>query len=225
MQSGARVIALGRRLAPLEALAAEFGPAIAPRPCDVTDPGALARALGDVDRLDAIVVNAGRCEAAQMDDAEAEAVWRRVMAVNLDGAFNTLRVAGPKLRAGGRVVLVSSGLGRRGRAGYAAYTAAKHGVIGLARALALEWAPRRVTVNAICPGWVDTAMARGDLGKAAERAGIPPSDARSAAEAAIPLGRFVDADEVAALVSWLCAPSAGMITGQAYGISGGEVIG
>ena len=211
-------------MAPLEALAAELV-GIVPRSCDVTQPAALAQALEGFDRLDAIVVNAGRCETAGMDDVEAEAVWRRVMAVNLDGAFNTLRIAGPKLREGGRVVLVSSGLGRRGRAGYAAYTAAKHGVIGLARALALEWAPRRVTVNAICPGWVDTAMARGDLGKAAERAGIPPSQARAAAEAGIPLGRFVEADEVAALVGWLTSPDAGMITWQAYGISGGEVIG
>jgi NAD(P)-dependent dehydrogenase (short-subunit alcohol dehydrogenase family) len=97
--------------------------------------------------------------------------------------------------------------------------------MGLAKALALEWAPRRITVNAVCPGWVDTVMARADIGRAAERQGVPPTQARAAAEAGIPLGRFVTPDEVAGLVEWLASAEAGMITGQAYGISGGEVIG
>lgn len=196
-----------------------------PRPCDVTVPAAISSALADVDRVDTLIVNAGRCETGPIDGPDAGSIWRRVMAVNLDGAFNTLRVAGPRISAGGRVVLVSSGLGRRGRAGYTAYTAAKHGVLGLCRALALEWAPRGITVNAVCPGWVETAMALADIGRAAEQAGEPPAAVRARAEAGIPLGRFVTADEVAGLIAWLTSADAGMITGQAHGISGGEVIG
>lgn len=191
----------------------------------MTVPTAIASVLADVSRIDTLVVNAGRCETAAIDHADAPAVWRRVMAVNLDGAFHTLRAASERLVDGGRVVLVSSGLGRRGRPEYAAYTAAKHGVLGLCKALALEWAPRRITVNAVCPGWVDTDMARGDVARTAAQNGEPTAAFRARAEAGIPLGRFVSADEVAALIGWLASADAGMITGQAYGISGGEVMG
>lgn len=219
------MLALGRRSAPLQQLAAELGPAVTPAPCDVTAPDALAAALHGVERVAAVIVNAGLCDTAPLADPASAAVWRRVMAVNLDGAFNTLRAVEPRLIEGAQAVLISSGLGRRGRAGYAAYTAAKHGVIGLAKALALEWAPRRITVNAVCPGWVDTQMARADIGRAAERSGVAPPVARAQAEAQIPLGRFVTPDEVAGLVIWLASTEANMITGQSYGISGGEVIG
>lgn len=223
------MLALGRRSAPLQQLAAELGSAVTPAPCDVTAPDALAAALAAAldggDRVAAVIVNAGLCDTAPLADPASAAVWRRVMAVNLDGAFNTLRAVEPRLIEGAQAVLISSGLGRRGRAGYAAYTAAKHGVIGLAKALALEWAPRRITVNAVCPGWVDTPMARADIGRAAERSGVAPPVARAQAEAQIPLGRFVTADEVAGLVTWLASTEANMITGQSYGISGGEVIG
>lgn len=216
---------MGRRSAPLERLAADLGAGVLPRPCDVTQPASIDAALGDVERVDTVIVNAGLCETGPIDAPDAEAIWRRVMAVNLDGAFNTLRVVGPRIVAGGRVVLVSSGLGHRGRPRYAAYTAAKHGVLGLCKALALEWAPRGITVNAVSPGWVDTTMARSDVARSAERLGEAPEAFRARAEEAIPLGRFVAADEVAALITWLTSDAARMITGQSYGISGGEVMG
>ncbi len=130
--------------------------------------------------------------------------------MNLDGAFHCLRAA--RLREGAAVILLSSALGKVGRAGYGAYAASKHGMLGLMRSAALELAPR-VRVNAVCPGWVDTAMARADL----ERSGSKREDV----ERGIPLGRFVAPDEVASLVAFLADARA--ITGRAYDITGGEL--
>ncbi len=180
---------------------------------DVTDEVAVDRVFADLGPIDVLVANAGVCEPAAMDAPDAGQVWRRVLSVNLDGVFNCTRAA--RMREGGRVVVVSSGLGKVGRAGYAAYAAAKHGVLGLMRSLALEWAPRGITVNAVCPGWVDTKMARADV----LRSGRP----RREITAQIPIGRFVRAEEVAGLVAFLASPEGAAITGQAYNISGGEL--
>lgn len=172
--------------------------------------------------MHAIVAAAGVCRQAGIGDPEADDVWREAIAVNLTGAFHTVRAAAPLLPAGGRVVLVSSGLGKLGRARYAAYAASKHGVLGLARSLALELAPRKIAVNAVCPGWVDTEMARADLASTAAREGISIEEVRARAEGRIPLGRFVAADEVAALIAFLLGPDAAAITGEAFNVSAGE---
>ncbi len=215
LRDGCAVVAVGRRAESLEA--PFFDDRRVRRVvADVADGPALSAALEAALRPDeaiaAVVANAGICRTALIEAPDAAAVWHDVLATNLDGAFHTLRAVGPRLRAGGRAVVVSSGLGKMGRAGgYAAYAASKHGVLGLVRCLAHDWAPRGITVNAVCPGWVDTEMARADAG-----------DQRAAAEARIPLGRFVHPDEVADLVSFLAGPGAAMITGQAYNLSGGE---
>lgn len=189
-------------------------PGVIPVVADVTDLARLEAVMGRWPRLAVVVANAGRCDTATVDDPEGLAVWRAVLATNLDGVFHTARAAAPALAEGGRFIAVSSGLGKLGRAGYTAYSASKHGVIGLVRSLALEWAPRGVTVNAVCPGWVDTAMARADLAR---------HDWRLAEVArAIPLRRFVRPDEVAALCGFLASPAAASITGQAYNIGAGE---
>lgn len=180
---------------------------------DVTDEAAVERVFAELGEIDVLVANAGVCEPARMDDEDAADVWRWVLGVNLHGVFACVRAA--RMRAGGRVVVVSSGLGKVGRAGYAAYAASKHGVLGLMRSVALEWAPRGITVNAVCPGWVDTRMARADVVRSGRR--------RVEVDAEIPLGRFVEAGEVAALVGFLASPAAAAITGQAYNISGGEL--
>jgi NAD(P)-dependent dehydrogenase (short-subunit alcohol dehydrogenase family) len=184
------------------------------RPPDIADLPQLERAFEDVGGLDVLVVNAGVCRSADLDDPGAVEVWRHVMSVNLDGAFHCLRLASPRLRGGGRVVFVSSGLGKLGRGGKSAYAASKHGVLGLMRCAALELAPRGIRVNAVCPGWVDTDMARADLQRSGEL--------RQEAEAQIPAGRFVRAAEVAEMIAWLASDRSSPVTGQAFNISGGE---
>ena len=219
--AGATIYALGRRIEPLKALCAELRTAV-PTSVDVGDGPAVRRVFAELPTVDVLVLNAGLCATADLGAPEGDAVWRGVLRTNLDGVFHCLDAALPHLPDGGRVVVVSSGLGKLGRAGYGAYCAAKLGVLGLVRAAAQELAPRRITVNAVCPGWVDTPMARADLARAAEARALPLGALRSEAVAGIPLGRFVEAAEVAELIAFLASPAAAMITGEAYNLSGGE---
>jgi 3-hydroxybutyrate dehydrogenase len=221
---GYEVVAVDRRAEVLEQVAADLGGdgRIRPLAVDVTDGPALAEALGGIGEVSALVANAGICQQARLDDPNADQVWRDVLKVNLDGVWNTFRAAVPALVDGGRAVAVSSGLGKLGRPGYGAYTASKHGVLGLVKCLAKELAPRRITVNGVCPGWVDTEMAQADLVRTANQTGCSVEQAHADAVAGIPLGRFVAPDEVAALICWLLSDDAAAITGQAYNISCGE---
>jgi len=221
---GHEVIAVDLRGDALDRVAVELGGggrlrAVA---ADVTDLGALRAALGSIGELSGVVAGAGICRQARIDDPDCDRVWRDVLAVNLDGVWNTFRATIPSLVDGGRAVAVSSGLGKLGRGGYSAYTASKHGVLGIVKCLAKELAPRAITVNGVCPGWVATEMAEADLVRTADQTGGTVEDARRAALAGIPLGRFVEADEVAALICWLLSGDAAAITGQAYNISCGE---
>jgi len=129
-----------------------------------------------------------------------------------------------KNNANGRIINVSSVLGKFGVPGYSAYCATKHGMIGFTRALALEVVGRGITVNAICPGWVDTEMARFGIEESAANQGITPEEFKKQAVAAVPIGRFLDADEVAKLVLYLASDKAGGITGQAINICGGQTM-
>ncbi len=182
---------------------------------DITDPAARDAAVRASEWIDLLVLNAGVCRPGALDAVDDP--WREVMDVNLDGPHALLRRALPTLRPGGAVVFIGSTLSLRGRAGYSAYCASKHGMLGLMRAAALELAPRGIRVNAVCPGWTETPMARADL----ERS-VSAVKARADAEAALPLGRFVDPAEVAELVAFLASGHARSITGQAYEISSGE---
>ncbi|MBN2343859.1 MAG: SDR family oxidoreductase [Deltaproteobacteria bacterium] len=220
---GYRVYAVGRSVASVEETAAmtEWD-RIVPIGLDVLETSDFANVVGDITDLHALVLNAGICRQAQLDDGDATEVWHQVIQTNLTGAWNTVSALQSRLVSGAKIVTVSSGLGKLGRAGYTAYAATKHGLIGMVKCLALELAPRAITVNAVCPGWVDTAMAHADLERSATTHHQSVHAERAAAENKIPLGRFVQPEEVARLISWLLSDDAGAITGQSYNISCGE---
>jgi ketoreductase len=194
---------------------------------DVTDQDAMnaaarraAKALGG---LDVLVNNAGAGgpNACALPGPER---WDAIVRTNLDGVFFATRAALPHLADGGRIVNISSVLGRFGVPGYTAYCASKHGVIGLTKALALELAPRRMTVNAICPGWVDTDMAEAGMQAMADSMGVGLEEARQTALRAVPLGRLLEPEEIGDLTVWLCSDAARGMTGQAISHCGGQVM-
>jgi len=180
--------------------------------CDVTDPASVAALFAGCGPIRAAILAAG---SAGGDPAVPdEDHWRRILAANLDGAWRCAEAAAPRLPDGeGRLVLLGSVLGLRAVPDQVAYSAAKHGVVGLTRALALRLAPRGITVNALCPGWVDTAMARARWAELGMTAGE--------AAAATPTRRITAAGEVAATAAFLLSPAARNITGQAIAIDGG----
>ena len=180
--------------------------------CDVADAAAVAGAFSGIDRVDALVNCAGIAGANRLDDDDA--LWHAIIGSNLHGTYHCCKAALPLLADGtGRIVNIASVLGLRGVADQTAYCAAKHGVVGFTRALAVAVAPRGITVNALCPGWVDTDMAvrrYAELGITAEQAA-----------AGVPTGRIASVDEVADATIWLLRPEARGITGHALPIDGG----
>jgi ketoreductase len=191
-------------------------------PCDVIDPGsvaqAIAAAVGRWGRIDILVNNAGLGGATPLDDPD-DRLWDAIVATNLTAVFRVTREASPFLSEGARIINLSSVLGRFGVPGYAAYCASKHGVIGLTRALALELAPRAITVNAICPGWVETEMAREGF----RRFGTE-GEGRAAAAKMVPLNRVLEPGEIAGLAAYLASDDARSVTGQAIVADGGQVM-
>jgi NAD(P)-dependent dehydrogenase (short-subunit alcohol dehydrogenase family) len=225
---GARVVLAARDRAACERHAEELrsagGEAVAAA-CDVTDRGSVAMAIATaVSRwgaLDILVNNAGLGGPTPLEDPD-DSRWDAILATNLTAMFRVTREASPFLSRGGRIINQSSVLGRFGVPGHSAYVASKHGVIGLTRALALELAPREITVNALCPGWVETEMAREGF-RRIDRDGSEAEGRRLAAKMA-PLGRVLDPEEIAGLVAYLASDEAAAITGQAIVIDGGQVM-
>jgi NAD(P)-dependent dehydrogenase (short-subunit alcohol dehydrogenase family) len=181
--------------------------------CDVADPAAVRGVFAGAGRLDALVNCAGIAGANRLDDDD-DALWHAIISSNLHGTYNMCKAALPRLPDGtGRIVNIASVLGLRGVPDQTAYCAAKHGVVGFTRALALALAPRGITVNALCPGWVATDMAArryAELGITEEQAA-----------AGVPTGRVAAPAEIADAVVWLLRPEARGITGHALPIDGG----
>jgi NAD(P)-dependent dehydrogenase (short-subunit alcohol dehydrogenase family) len=172
-------------------------------------------------KIDIVVNNAGIAGVTPVD-AAATAPWVDIIQTNLIGTYYVTRAAAPHVPKGGRVIMISSVLGKFGVPGYTAYCAAKTGLIGFTRSLALELAPRKITVNALCPGWTDTEMARAGMREIAASAGISVEEFKIQAMSQVPLGEMVEPEEVANLVAFLCAPTGDKITGQAISICGGS---
>jgi len=190
------------------------------QPMDVADAASVRAGFTAVmtrhGRLDALIANAGSTGTDRLDPDD-HALWHAVLGTNLHGAYYCAKAALPLLPDGtGRIVAIASVLGLRGVPDQAPYVAAKHGVIGLTRALALAAAPRRITVNAVCPGWVDTDMAAERLAAI----GIT----RTQAAQNIPTGRMTTPEQVADLVAYLLRPSSGSLTGLALPIDGGSLV-
>lgn len=194
------------------------------RSLDVSDQAAVEAFFAEVGPVDILVAAAGVCEQARLDDEDSDAVWHRAMNINVHGVYHCVKAAARTMPDGGSIVTVSSGLGKNARAGYEAYTASKHAVLGLTRCVALELAARQIRVNAVCPGWVDTPMSRADAREGARRAGLSEEAYRAQAIAGIPLGRMVAPEDVAELIAFLCSDAASVITGQSYNIAGGEFL-
>lgn len=173
--------------------------------------------------FDIVVANAGTAGSAPAHKT-ALADWQRTLDVNLTGAFLTVKpaLAGMLARKTGRIVFVASTAGLKGYAYVAPYVAAKHGVVGLMRALAAETAKSGVTVNAVCPGFVETDMLEESVQRIVEKTGRSVDEARATLSGTNPQGRFIQPEEVASTVLWLCSDAARSITGQAISVSGGE---
>jgi NAD(P)-dependent dehydrogenase (short-subunit alcohol dehydrogenase family) len=225
----AAVSLAGRRVQPLEQLAATLPRATA-IVADVTRDGDVQAMVETARRahgpLDILIANAGAAESAPFAKLDL-AHWQRMLDVNLTGAFLSAKAALSDLTrpgaVGTRIVFVSSTAGLKGYAYVAAYCAAKHGLVGLARALAVELAPRGVTVNAVCPGYTETPLLEASLANIADKTGLTRDDAEASLKRLNPQRRFISPDEVAATVLWLCTPAAQAITGQAISVSGGEI--
>jgi NAD(P)-dependent dehydrogenase (short-subunit alcohol dehydrogenase family) len=225
-EAGARVTITGRRPAPIEALAAGH-PRMRAIVADVTDETATAEAFRLAIAADGpvsiVVANAGAAESAPFARTELD-LFDRMIAVNLRGVFLTLREGVRTMQdAGwGRLVVIASTAGLKGYPYVASYCAAKHGAIGLARAVAAETAGSGITANAVCPGYAETPMLDRGVEAIVGKTGRSVDETRQRLASNSPLKRFVRPDEVAAAVLWLCGPGSDAVTGQAISVSGGE---
>ncbi|WP_433284967.1 SDR family NAD(P)-dependent oxidoreductase [Pseudonocardia sp. CA-142604] len=224
--AGHRVALTSRSAGELEALAAQLpGPSLIV-PADVTDPEAVECAFADVERawgpVEVLVLSAGAGASAPLRRT-TDADWQRMLDLNLTAPFRMLRRAVPGMveQGFGRVVAIASMAAKQGEPYIAAYTASKHGLLGLVRAAAAELATTGVTVNAVCPGFVDTPMTDVTIASISSITGRTPEQARKWLEGRQPIGRLITPDEVADAVL-LCVASAA-ITGQGINVDGGAV--
>lgn len=223
-REGARLSLLGRRPDPLQQIVAETGGKAIP--CDVTDrpshDAAFAAAREAHGPLDMVILNAGIGDSAPFARTPRES-WDRIIATNLTALFDGAQLALPDLLDGTdkRLVIVASVAGLRGAAYAAPYVASKHGAVGFARSLALEYARTGLTVNAVCPAFVDTPMVDDSAARIARSTRRSEEEARASLAALNANGRLVTAEEVAHAILYLCHPDARSVTGACLTVDGG----
>jgi NAD(P)-dependent dehydrogenase (short-subunit alcohol dehydrogenase family) len=232
LRAGWPVLALARKAESLEALRSEAGEhagRMKTLACDLADGGQLegaAQAVADLDPIPGVLVNnAGISLSAPLHGTSTTDLYR-VLAVNTVAPFVLCRVLVPRMAqaGGGRVINIASVAALRGLRYTSAYCASKHALLGMTRALALEWAARGVTVNAVCPGWTETDMLTRALDAVVEKTGRTPEEARAAVLGHNPMGRPATPEEVASLCLYLASPGAAGITGAALPVDGGEAV-
>lgn len=227
LQAGARVSLLGRNAERLQAqaeLLRELGP-VAIQTVDVSDEASVSQAFAALGAVDILVNNAGQVQTAPLQRTSL-ALWNEMLAVNLSGTFLCSREVLPAMleRGFGRIINVASTAALTGYAYVAAYCAAKHGVLGLSRAMALEVAKRGVTVNAVCPGYTETDIISRAVDTVVSKTGRSAEDALAGFAASNPQGRLVQPEEVANAVLWLAQKSSAAMNGQAIAVCGGELM-
>lgn len=217
--AGAEVVISGRRLDALQTVAAATGARAVQ--ADVTDEASVKAMFAAAGPCDIVIANAGAADSAPMSRTTLDQ-WNTMIAVNLTGVFLTLREGLNQMPGWGRLITIASSAGLKGYAKIVPYAAAKHGVIGLTRSLALEIAKKPITVNAICPGFLDTPMTDHSVQVIAEKTGRSLSESRAALESLSPQNRLYAPSEVTATALFLCAPGSEGINGAAIPITGGE---
>lgn len=228
---GAAVVVAARTRAEIDAVALELeaaGARATSIALDVTDPDSVEEAVEEarvaLGPVDVLVNNAGVAPSAPFEKTDPT-TWSNTLSVNLTGTFLCTRAVMPGMiqRGFGRIVNIASIAGKVGFPYITAYCASKHGVIGFTRALALEVAAKGVTVNAVCPGYVETRLTEEAIDRIARKTGRSEDEARAALASASPQGRLFTPEEVARLVGFLAEPTSGGINGQAINIDGGGV--
>ena len=221
--AGAKITVTGRRLEPLQEVAKRLGGYAVS--CDVTQPAQVANAFAEARSIsgpiEMLIVNAGIAESAPFHKMTRES-WDRIIATNLTAAFDCARAAIGDLLASenGRLVFVASVASLRGVPYAAHYAASKHGLLGLTRSLAAEYAKTNLTVNAVCPGYVDTPMTDQSIARVSEITGRSEGEARSAITSMNASGRLVDPDGIATMILTLCLPQSRDVNGAAITIDG-----
>ncbi|HEY0080023.1 MAG TPA: SDR family NAD(P)-dependent oxidoreductase [Pyrinomonadaceae bacterium] len=233
-REGARVMVAARTGAEVQRVAEEIengcGAEAAHAVCDVSDAESVARVFDEASErfgrgVDILVNNAGMAESATIVKTD-DALWQRLLSVNLTGTFYCMRAALPSMleRGWGRIINIASIAGKTGAPYIAAYSASKHGVIGLTRSAALEVATRGITVNAICPGYVETDMTKRALENIQNKTGKTIAEALEVLKRMSPQQRLIEPEEVAALALLLASEEGEGINGQAINVDGGSVL-